>query len=324
MIPLPGLFALSFVLAGGAALLLTPLVRRLALAARTVDEPSARRVHDRPTPSWGGLAIIGGFVVAVVGIGLTKHSALPDGLSRSQLVGLLLGGLFVAAIGVVDDRFHVRAKTKLAGQIIGAALLVPFGVTIQFVSNPFGGGMIALYPWAGAIFTVCWVVATTNAINLVDGLDGLAAGISVMAGFTLGVIAALRGQPGLAVVAFALSGAAAGFLPYNFHPARIFMGDTGAYFLGFALGAITLLGAFKVAASIAIFVPVLVLAFPLLDTVSTALRRYRRGQPVFGADREHLHHRLLAVGLSHRGAVLFTYFVTLVSCAVALWIARPR
>jgi UDP-GlcNAc:undecaprenyl-phosphate GlcNAc-1-phosphate transferase len=226
-------------------------------------------------------------------------------------------------MGAADDRFHIPARIKLVGQVASAAILPIFGVKIVVLSNPFGGNWVPP-EWLAWLLTIGWVVAVTNAINLIDGIDGLAAGVSTICCLALGVIGMLHDQPAVALLAMALAGAAGGFLPWNFNPAKMFMGDSGAYFLGFMIGGITVLGAFKIAASIAIFVPILVLAVPLLDTALSALRRSVGRQPVFAADRNHLHHRLLAMGFSQRATAILIYIVAAICCLAAIWISIPK
>jgi len=316
----PAALGLGFLIAAIAAAAFTPLVRLLAMRLRAVDYPGERRIHDIPIPTWGGLAIVAGFLLSGPVAG--NLFAFPQ-LPTRQQVGLLLGGGLMVIMGAVDDRFHLPARFKFAGQVIAAAVLPLFGVAITVISNPFGRGWLVPPVWLGWLLTVLWVVAVTNAINLIDGIDGLAAGVSFISCTGLAAIGLLRDQPAVALLAACLAGGAAGFLPWNFHPARIFMGDLGAYFLGFLIGGITVLGAFKIAASIAIFIPLLVLAVPLLETALSTLRRYFRGQPVFLADQEHLHHRLLALGLSQRAIAVLMYIVTAVCCMIAVWISRP-
>jgi len=312
---------LSFLIGGGAAALLTPLVKRLAIRAGALAHPGERHIHESPTPSWGGMAIVAGFIISVaVSFLLSSAQHLPS----RQFTGLILGAVLVTAMGAVDDRFHLPARFKFAGQILAAALLPIFGAGIKVVSNPLGGGWLAPSPWLAWVLTVAWVVAVTNAINLIDGIDGLAAGVSAIACIALAAIGLLRDQAAVALLAASLAGSAAGFLGWNFNPAKIFMGDTGAYFLGFMIGGVTVLGAFKIAASISIFIPLLVLIVPLLEAGLSTLRRYLRGQPVFAPDREHIHHRLLAMGLSQRAIAILMYFVTAVCCIIAIWISRPQ
>jgi UDP-GlcNAc:undecaprenyl-phosphate GlcNAc-1-phosphate transferase len=310
-----------FIASALVALLTTPLAKLLAIRAGALARPGGRHIHEASIPSWGGLAIACGFLLA--GPVAAALFDLPR-LHPRQLIGLLTGAGLIIAMGVVDDRFHIPARYKLIGQIIAAAILPFFGISITMISNPFGPEAIFPSTWLDWGLTIAWVVAATNAINLIDGLDGLAAGVSAISCLALATIGLMRGQAEVALLAVVLGGAAIGFLPWNFHPAKIFMGDTGAYFLGFIIGGITVLGAFKIAASIAIFIPILVLAIPLLEASLSISRRYLRGQPIFTADREHLHHRMLDMGMSQRQIALFMYCVTAFCCVIAIWISRPR
>jgi len=314
----PGMHAGVLIAYGSAAIAtgaVTPLARRLAERAGALDHPNERKVHKHPLPTWGGLAIIFGLFV-----GAAAGGAFPQLVPRAA-AGIFAGALIVALLGFIDDRYDLPAKLKLLVQVVATVPLLVSGITISHLSNPFAGGMIAVPPPLAAIFTVLWVVAVTNAINLIDGLDGLAAGVASIAGVALAFIAILWGQLAVALLCGALAGAAAGFLPWNWHPARILMGDTGAYFLGYMIGAVTVMGAFKMAAAIAIFVPILVLAVPLLDTVLSPVRRYLQGRPAFAADRDHLHHRLIALGLSETRVVALTYIVTALCGGAAIWIS---
>jgi len=295
---------------------LTPVARRLALRSGAVDVPDARKTHARPLPTSGGAAIIVGFLLAA-----SLARALPE-VRPQALLAIVAGGLSVAVVGFVDDLRDLPAKLKLVLQIISTVPLLVAGVTVSFLTDPFHHSMVALPIWLAWTITVVWVVGVTNAINLIDGLDGLAAGVSAIACVALAIVAAAWQQPGVALLCAALAGAAAGFLPWNWHPARIYMGDTGAYFLGYMIAALTILGAFKMAAAISVLVPILVLAVPLLDTALSPVRRYFRGRPAFAADREHLHHRLIALGLSEPRVVLLTYAVTGVCGAIAIWMSR--
>jgi UDP-GlcNAc:undecaprenyl-phosphate GlcNAc-1-phosphate transferase len=271
------------------------------------------------------VAIIAGFAAAVVAAALAGAAADMEHRLH-ELIAIFGGALLVSVVGLVDDRIDIPAKVKLALQVAAVAPLLYSGVTISFVSNPFHGGaqsgLVPLSKYLAWAVTVLWVVGVTNAINLIDGLDGLAAGVATIACLALAVVALNWGQPVVALLCAALAGGALGYLPWNWHPASILMGDTGAYFLGYIIAAITIIGAFKMAAAIAIFVPILVLAVPLFDTVLSPVRRYLRGQPAFQADRDHLHHRLLAMGLSEPRVVLLTYAVTAVCGAIAIMISR--
>jgi UDP-GlcNAc:undecaprenyl-phosphate GlcNAc-1-phosphate transferase len=296
---------------------LTPLVRQLALRTGALDHPTDRKVHRQPMPTLGGLALAVGFFMGALAAGALHQ------VPFRTLLGVSSGAILVALIGVIDDRLDLPAKVKLALQIVSVAPLLLCGVTISMLSHPLARQEQIMLPvWLSWIVTTIWVVAVTNAINLIDGLDGLAAGVTAIAGVALAFIALAWGQFPVALLCAGLAGAAIGFLPWNWHPARILMGDTGAYFLGYVIAGVTIQGAFKTAAAIAIFVPLLVLAVPLLDTALSLLRRFVTGRPAFGADREHVHHRLVAMGLSQPRVVLLTYAVTALCGAAAIWISR--
>lgn len=311
--------ALAFVFALLVALSLTPIVRRLALRVGAVDQPVARSVHTEPKPFLGGVAIYAAFSLTIL---------LTVGLESRSIQGLLVGGALIVLLGVIDDFYRLSAKVKFFGQVIAAAVLVVgFGVQIRFIANPFADAAFFAErfiffdrPWVAAAITIFWIVAVTNIVNLIDGLDGLAAGISSIAAVTILLVALRMEQPQAALLAAALAGAAIGFLRYNFNPAKIFMGDAGAMFLGYALAAVSVLGLLKTAAAAGLLVPVLALGLPILDTALAIVRRVLTGRSIGLADKEHLHHRLLQRGLSHRGAVLvmWTFSGSLGVAAVAV------
>lgn len=295
----------ALVVAFAASALLTPLVRRLAVALGALDRPCHRSVHREPVPFLGGLAVYLAFAGAVV-------ASL--GLARTEVKGILLGGAFILAFGILDDFRPLLPRAKLAGQAGAALIGYALGVRIDFVTNPVGGGILHLGLLALPA-TLLWVLAVINVINLIDGLDGLAAGIVAIASFVLLVSAAQMGMPLPAltlatVLAAALAGGALGFLPYNFHPARIFLGDGGSMFLGYALASISMEGSLKSPAVLALAVPVLAIGLPVFDTALAIWRRWRRGVPIGTPDREHFHHRLLQAGLSQREVVLIMYLAS--------------
>ncbi|MGI6037445.1 MAG: glycosyltransferase family 4 protein [Limnochordia bacterium] len=289
--------------------LITPLVRRLAVRYGFIDRPNERRVNRVPVPTGGGVGIFLGFTIPVL---LT----LP--LSRTT-AGILASGGLILLLGLIDDRWSLRPLIKLAGQIAVAYLLTRFGLRIEFVTNPFGD-MLYLGPLATPV-TILWIVAVTNTINLIDGLDGLAAGIASIACFPLFLIALQRGQTLAAFLTIALAGSCIGFLPHNFNPATIFMGDAGAMFLGFMLGAIAVQGALKGPTTIALTVPILILGVPIFDTLFAIVRRWQRGTPFYVADKGHVHHRLLDLGLTQRQAVMVMYFIGSFFGTIGLWLA---
>lgn len=285
-----------FLTASALAFLLTFAARRAARRVGFVVHPGERRIHRWPVPLGGGVAIFFAFWLAV--------SLLVP--SRPEHYGLWLGTILLVLVGVADDLWELRWYWKLAGQVAAALLFAAFGGRIDFVTHPFTGDPV--YTGAlGVPLTVVWLVALANMVNLIDGLDGLAAGICAIASAPLFFVAVKLGRWDAALLTAALSGSALGFLPHNFNPARILMGDTGAMFLGFTLGAISVEGALKGPATLAFVVPVLAFGVPILDTVTSVLRRIASGRPFYARDMGHLHHRLLAMGLSHRQAVLALY-----------------
>jgi UDP-GlcNAc:undecaprenyl-phosphate GlcNAc-1-phosphate transferase len=301
----------------------TPMARWVAVAVGAVDNPGGRRVHHKATPRLGGLAIFAGILAA-----MAVASRLPtfDAVfaTTSDPEAIILASFVVVGVGLVDDVRGLSAPAKLAGQILAAGTLVLFGVMLRYVYVPGEIGTVVLSTDLGALLTIVAIVAMINAVNLVDGLDGLAAGIVGIAATALLVYVHLGSADqtvGLAtspeLVFAAVVGACAGFLLFNFHPASVFMGDTGAMLLGLLLGAagVTAIGGVPVprgsdftALSIPVLVPALVLAVPFFDTTWTILRRLRSGRAVFSPDKKHLHHRLIEIGHSHRRAVLIMYY----------------
>ena len=221
----------------------------------------------------------------------------------------MVGGTLIVALGLVDDYTNLPAKVKLVGQIVAAAVLViGFDVRIDFITDPFGDYLF--FEWLAIPATLFWIVGLTNTVNLIDGLDGLAAGVATIASVTIFLVALQQGIMLVAVFTAAIAGAALGFLYYNFNPARIFMGDSGSMFLGYMLAGISVIGAVKSAATIALIVPILALGLPILDTTFAIVRRYRGGVPIFKPDKGHLHHRLLDLGFTQRQAVLLMYVIS--------------
>jgi UDP-GlcNAc:undecaprenyl-phosphate/decaprenyl-phosphate GlcNAc-1-phosphate transferase len=313
--------------AAAASYLLTPLAMRFAAAAGAMDEPdSGRRVHSRPIPRAGGLAVVVSFIGVAVAATLfvgTRFPAAPfpqlyvwSGavIRRDELLALLAGSALAAGFGFIDDRWQIRARWQFILQVLLAAIAVALGVTITFVANPldFLGGLLSsptiTFAGLGAVLvTGLWVVGMINSMNFIDGLDGLSAGIALIAALTLGIISLTSGvgsyNPMVALLCAALAGALAGFLPWNFHPARVFIGTTGVMAVGYALAVLSILGTAKVA------VALLVLGVPIIDTFWIITRRLFSGRSPFTPDRGHFHHRLLDLGLTHKGAVLLIYAI---------------
>jgi UDP-GlcNAc:undecaprenyl-phosphate GlcNAc-1-phosphate transferase len=289
---------------------LTPVAARLARLASAIDHPhEARKVHASPVPRGGGLAVAFAFVLVAAGAVAVSSAtdAVPQGRSIQpvQLGVLFTGVLFAAVAGFLDDRYQIRARWQLAAQGGLAILAVAGGVTINFVNNPFGDGLIRFEPLFAVAVTIVWILGMINSINFIDGLDGLSSGVGVIAAFTLGAISLTWSinQPVVALLCAVLIGSLAGFLPWNFHPARIFVGTSGVYVIGFSLAVLSVLGTAKVA------VALLVLGVPIIDTFWIIVRRIAARRSPFTPDRGHLHHRLLDLGLSHRSAVLLIYAI---------------
>ncbi len=306
---------LASVLAILLSLLLTPAVKWLAPKIGAIDKPNERKVHTRLMPRNGGLAIYCSFAVAAMIIG---------GFARATL-GLVISSGLVMLVGLVDDMRGVSPKMKLLGQFIAAVVFVGFGGYVKFMTNPFGGDVIFLEYW-GIPLTILWLVGISNAINLIDGLDGLAAGVSAISALTMATVSFSRGYYVPASLAFVLAMSLLGFLRYNFYPAKIFMGDSGALFLGFALGAMAIMGFSKGATVISLLIPILILGIPIFDTFFAIIRRYNNHKPIFQPDKGHLHHCLLALGLSHRQTVLIIYAITFFMgiCSILLTVLSGR
>ncbi|GLI08679.1 undecaprenyl-phosphate alpha-N-acetylglucosaminyl 1-phosphate transferase [Paenibacillus tyrfis] len=298
------LYGIGFVAALLIALLMTPLVKRFAFWVGAVDAPNHRKVHSRIMPRLGGLAIFIAFIAAYFVV-----SPAINTLKTDVVFGLLVGGAIVVLIGALDDRFDLSPKIKLLGQILAASVVVYSGAVIDLVNLPFGDGAVSL-TWLAVPLTIFWIVGVTNAINLIDGLDGLSAGVSGIATTTILVLALMMGNVTVALLCVVLLGSIAGFLFYNFHPAKIFMGDSGALFLGFCLATLSVLG-FKQATVVSLLVPIMILGVPLSDTFFAIMRRWVNNLPISAADKSHLHHCLLQLGFSHRTTVLIIYGIAI-------------
>lgn len=289
----------SLIVAFIAAIILTPLVKRLAFRLGAVDAPNYRKVHARIMPRLGGLAIYAAFIIGVLLLKLVTN------FQSDYLYAILLAATIIVVTGIIDDMREISAKAKLLGQIVAACIVVfGGGIQIENINLPFGGELE--FGWLGIPFTIIWIVGITNAINLIDGLDGLAAGVSTIALMTLAVMAMIMGNGIVIALAAILAAATIGFLFFNFHPAKIFMGDTGALFLGFMISVLALLG-FKNVAVISFVIPVIMLGVPISDTFFAIVRRLRSGKKWSDPDKSHLHHRLLDLGFSHRQTVMIIY-----------------
>ena len=295
----------------------TPLVRRFAFKIGAIDIPKDnRRMHKKPTPRIGGLAIIFGFTVA------TLCFAQPS----RQLYGTLAGAAIIAVMGVIDDCKNLPAKLKFVIQIIAALVVVFAGdIKIDVFTNPnflSDNPYWVLPEWLSVTLTVIWIVFITNAVNFIDGLDGLAAGVSAIMSISLVFISIRVGEYSSAILGIALMGSCFGFLPFNFNPAKIFMGDTGSTFLGFMLATLSIQGVFKSYAVISFAVPLLILGLPLFDALFAMIRRILRGQSPMTADRGHLHHRLVDMGFSQKQTVFILYAISGVLGITAVLLAE--
>jgi len=344
-----GLILAALALAAVGSYLLTPLAIRFATRTGAIDMPDeGRRVHRLPIPRAGGIAVAASFVIVGSLAWLVAEStgllrAVPDASGNLRTlvdridagqVSALMGGVILAAIfGFIDDRWQVRARWQLLEQLILAGVAIAGAITIATLVNPLGflggtlgGTKLVLEPIPGEVsavsllVTTLWIVGMINSINFIDGLDGLSTGVSLFAAATLGIIS-LSGawwnvQPVVALLCAALAGALAGFLPWNFHPARVFIGTTGVYAVGFALAVLSILGTAKIA------VALLVLGVPIIDTFWIIIRRLSQRRSPFTPDRGHFHHRLLDLGLTHRNAVLLIYLLCAILSVAAILLSE--
>ena len=330
-------YLLVFLASALAAFGATPLVRRLAARWGAIDNPSDRKVHPAPTPTLGGVAL---WFAVLVGLGVAY--LIPSFRSlfqaSSEPLGAALAGTVIVILGAYDDFRGLSAPAKVAGQILAAGLMILAGVQLVYFWVP-GLGILSLSPDVAVPLTLLWALLMINAVNLIDGLDGLAAGVVVIAAaafftYAFGAGAArFAGASPASLLSAVVAGAAVGFLPHNFHPARIFMGDSGSMLLGLLLAGATVSGVGRTdaptntdlaALAIPVIIPLLVLAVPFTDVVLAIIRRIRRGRKVYAPDKEHIHHRLLEIGHSHRGAVLLMYLWSALLASAALAITFIR
>ncbi|MBM7571339.1 glycosyltransferase family 4 protein [Aquibacillus albus] len=294
-----------------ASILLTPYVKKLAIRIGAVDQPNERKVHIRVMPRLGGLAIIASFLIGF--ILFTPGSVV-------EFWPILLGALIITIVGVLDDLTELSAKVKLGGQLLAAIITVMGGVQIEFITLPFGERIE--FGYFAIPITILWIVGITNAINLIDGLDGLAAGVSAIALLTISGMAISMGSIPVAFMGLILLGSTVGFLVYNFHPAKIFMGDTGALFLGFMISSLSVMGLFKNVTLFSLIVPIIILGVPILDTVFAIVRRIIQRKPLSSPDKLHLHHCLIRLGYSHRQTVIAIYALSALFSLAAIIFTR--
>lgn len=317
-------YAASFAVAAVAGAALTPVARWVSFKWGAVSVPGGRHIHGQAIARLGGLGIYAAFLLTAVGLVLVGAKAPLLDANQLQLgIGLLVGGTVIFGVGLYDDLKPIRALYKLFGQVVAAAVAWHFGFRVDAIDlpmmEPFQTGVLSLP------ITIVWIVGIINAINLIDGLDGLAAGVVFFAAVTNFVVAWMMGTTLVALVMAVLAGAVLGFLFFNFNPARIFMGDSGSYFLGFVLAVCSIAGPLqKASAAVSIAVPLVALGVPIIDTLLAIVRRFLEKRPLFSPDRGHVHHRLLDMGITHRRAVLIIYGVTVLLCISAIAMAFGR
>ncbi|HGN5728468.1 TPA: glycosyltransferase family 4 protein [Streptococcus pyogenes] len=305
------------------SLFLTPLVRFLAFRVGAVDNPNARRVNKVPMPTSGGLAIFMSFLVASLGlIPTASKGAMFFGQTYfSYILPVVIGATVITLTGFLDDLYELSPKLKMFGILIGAMIVWAF-TDFKFDSFkiPFGGPLLVFGPFLTLFLTVLWIVSITNAINLIDGLDGLVSGVSIISLMTMAIVSYFflpQKDFFLTLTILVLIAAIAGFFPYNYHPAMIYLGDTGALFIGFMIGVLSLQG-LKNSTAVAVVTPVIILGVPIMDTIVAIIRRSLSGQKFYEPDKMHLHHRLLSMGFTHRGAVLVVYGITMLFSLISL------
>ena len=319
-------FALQYIIVLISTLVLsaiaTPLVRFLAFKIGAVDNPNARRINKVPMPTAGGLAVFIAFAVSVLFFlpGIIKHLNV-NGVYIHYVLPLVLAGGIIIVTGLIDDVKELKPLPKMTGILI-AATIIWLWTDFRFddFKIPFGGPLIHFPSWVSFFLTVLWIVAITNAVNLIDGLDGLVSGVSIISLTTMGIVSYFFLHDSnifLPLTIFVLVVSIAGFLPYNYHPAIIYLGDTGALFIGFMIGVLSLQG-LKNSTAVAVVTPMIILGVPITDTVVAIIRRHLSGKKFYEADRMHLHHRLLSMGLTHRGTVLVIYAISFIFSLTSL------
>lgn len=305
------------------SLVLTPIVRFLAFRVGAVDNPNARRVNKVPMPTSGGLAIFTSFMVAsLIFMPLASKGVLLGGQSYfAYILPVVIGALVITLTGFLDDLYELSPKLKMLGIVAGAIIIWAF-TDFKFDSFkiPFGGPLLAFGPFLTFFLTVLWIISITNAINLIDGLDGLVSGVSIISLVTMAIVSYFflpQTDFFLTLTILVLIASIAGFFPYNYHPAIIYLGDTGALFIGFMIGVLSLQG-LKNSTAVAVVTPVIILGVPIMDTIVAIIRRSLSGKKFYEPDKMHLHHRLLSMGFTHRGAVLVVYGIAMLFSLISL------
>ena len=314
--PLELYHLIAFLISVTVVLWSIPDVKTIGLKFGIIDQPNARKIHNRPVVRVGGVSIFAGTLTALLIVWRLGAFSTISAEEAWEVWGVVLGSVAFFLIGFADDLFDLSALLRLVMQLAIATFCWYVGVRIDFLSVPFDG-LIQL-GWFSLPITVVWLVGMANAVNMIDGVDGLAAGVSGIAAVVMLIVSLFMNQPAAALIAAALAGGALGFLRYNFNPAQIFMGDGGAYFMGFTLAGVGIIGLVKVTAVTAVLLPYLILAVPILDISTVVVSRLSKGKSPFTADKSHLHHWLLEAGISQRLTVLFIYALTLWVGSLAL------
>jgi len=306
------LYIASFAASFGICLLLTPWARKVSIKLGAVDKPKPRGMHKKPIPRMGGIAIVLGFMatIAIAAIFMQELRTL-------QFAGFAVGAFIIVGLGMLDDIHDLNAKLKLAVQIVAALVVVFTGTTIEFIDWPFH----EVFTTFSIPITIIWIVGIVNAVNFIDGVDGLAAGVSSIAALSLTILCIMTGSPLAVVFAATLAGSCLGFLPRNFSPADVIMGDTGATFLGYVLAVSSIIGVFKGYALLSVAIVGFAVALPILDTAFVMIRRVLSGKSPMTADRGHLHHKLIDAGLSAKQTVIVLYILSIIAGGVAIMIA---
>ena len=314
-----GDIAIAFLLAFITTFVVTPHTMRLAKKVGAIDIPNDRRVNKKPMPRLGGLAVISGFFVSIIYLFITtsiegKLNLFGQENYYIKMIGFFVGIVVLEITCYIDDVKGIPSLVKLASQIIASIIVVACGIRIENISIPFTQGKIVISEVFSYIITICWIVGITNAINLIDGLDGLSSGVTLISCLSLLMVFALNGSPLIAIVLItALAGALVGFLPFNFSPAKTFIGDTGSNFMGFSLAIISILGVAKTYTALVLIAPIIILGMPIFDTIFAIFRRIIKGKSikaVFKPDKGHLHHKLMSKGYTQKQAVLIMYGIT--------------
>lgn len=302
----------AFAIAFAVSLLATPFAKKLSFKVGAIDYPKSRGLHSEPMPRMGGIAIVLGFMTSV----LCLIPFVEDFLS-TQFLGFIIGGVIIVMLGMFDDVYELNAKFKFIIQIVVALIVVKTGTRIDFIMWPFW----EYFKDFSAPITIIWIIGVINAVNLIDGVDGLAAGVTSISSLCLTVLCILSGSELAVVLTATLAGSCLGFLPRNFSPAEVYMGDTGSTFLGYVLAVSSCIGVYKSYAVLSVFIAVLAMALPILDTLFAMIRRAVQHKPIMSPDRGHLHHRLIDSGYTHTQAVIVMYGLSVVSAIIAILIA---